>query len=60
MRERKVSVVINLYNEEENIRDCLNSLADQTYSDFELIIVDDGSTDDTMDIVKDYSDVFDM
>ncbi len=60
MRERRVSVVINVYNEEESIRDCLNSLADQTYSDFELIIVDDGSTDDTMDIVKDYSNILDM
>ncbi|MFW6038562.1 MAG: glycosyltransferase [Candidatus Saliniplasma sp.] len=60
MSERKVSIVINVYNEEENIRDCLDSLAKQSYTDFELIIVDDGSTDDTMDIVKHYSEIFEM
>lgn len=60
MSERKVSVVINVYNEEENIQDCLDSLLNQTYNDFELIIVDDGSTDRTMDIVERYSNRFDM
>lgn len=55
-----VSVVINVYNEEDNIADCLESLKDQTVSDFELVIVDDGSTDNTMDIVDSFADDFDM
>lgn len=60
MSEKKISVVINVYNEEENIQDCLDSLLNQTYKDFELIIVDDGSTDETMDIVESYYDRFEM
>ncbi len=44
----KVSVVIPTYNEEEVISDCLKSLQKQTYKDFEVIVVDDGSTDDTL------------
>ncbi len=56
----KVSVVINVYNEEDNIEDSLDSLKEQTFSDFELIIVDDGSTDDTMNLVKRYRNIFDL
>ncbi len=48
----KVSVIIPVYNEEKVIKDCLNSLSDQTYKDLEIIVVDDGSTDDTNRIVK--------
>lgn len=57
---RPISIVINVYNEEEEIRDCLDSLDKQTLSEFELVIVDDGSTDDTMKIVEEYEDSFDM
>ncbi len=56
----EVSIVINVYNEEENIGDCLGSLKEQSYSDFELIVVDDGSTDSTMDIVEDYREHFEL
>ncbi len=55
-----ISIVINVYNEEDNIADCLESLKDQTVSDFELVIVDDGSTDDTMGIVEEYTKEFDL
>ncbi len=58
--KKSVSVVINVYNEEENIEDCLKSLREQTLSDFELVVVDDGSTDDTMKIVEEFIDNFDM
>jgi len=43
----KVSVVIPVYNEEKVIGECLESLFEQTGSDFEVIVVDDGSTDST-------------
>lgn len=43
----KVSVIIPTYNEEDSIGRCLKSLASQTYKDFEVIVVDDGSTDTT-------------
>jgi glycosyltransferase involved in cell wall biosynthesis len=41
----KVSVIIALYNEEKYIDKCLVSLANQSYKDFEIIVVNDGSTD---------------
>lgn len=58
--EYDVSVLINAYNEEEDIGDCLDSLVEQTYDDFELVVVDDGSTDNTVEVVKSYSDELDL
>ncbi|MEF8836165.1 MAG: glycosyltransferase family A protein, partial [Candidatus Thermoplasmatota archaeon] len=55
-----ISIIINVYNEEDDIEYCLDSLKNQTLSDFELVIVDDGSTDDTMNIVEEYEEEFDM
>lgn len=44
----KLSVIIPTYNEGENIINCLESLGDQTYPDFEIIVIDDSSTDSTL------------
>ena len=48
----KFSVIIPLYNKAPYVRKALESVMLQTYSDFELIIVDDGSTDNSLEIVK--------
>jgi len=48
----KLSVIIPTYNEEKVVGECISSLDKQTYSDFETIMVDDGSTDGTLDILK--------
>ncbi len=48
----KISVIIPVYNEEKTIKKCLDSLFEQTYLDFEVIVVDDGSTDGTAKVVS--------
>lgn len=48
----KISVIIPTYNEENHISECLDSLSTQTYQDYEIIVVDDGSTDKTASIIK--------
>jgi glycosyltransferase involved in cell wall biosynthesis len=51
-----ISVVMAAYNEAPVIRSAIDSILNQTLTDFEFIIVDDGSTDETLDIVRSYDD----
>lgn len=51
-----VSVIIPAYNAERFIRQTLDSVKNQTFRDFEVLVVDDGSTDETAKIVESYSD----
>ena len=41
----EISVLVPVYNVEKYLRDCLDSILEQTYTDFEVICMDDGSTD---------------
>lgn len=50
----KVSIIVPTYNHQEFIAECLDSIISQTYEDWEAIIIDDGSTDDTSLIIKSY------
>lgn len=51
MSNPTVSVIVPVYNAEKYLIDCLNSLSAQEYRDFEVVIVDDGSTDRSPDII---------
>lgn len=50
----KVSVIMGIYNSERTLKDSLDSLVHQTFQDFELILCDDGSRDNTLEIAKSY------
>ena len=51
----KVSVVVPVYNVEEYLEECLDSVVNQTLKDIEIICVNDGSTDNSLDILKKYA-----
>ena len=53
---KHVSILLCAYNAEAYIAEAIESTLAQTYRDFELIIVDDGSTDGTLDIIRSYKD----
>ena len=55
MIENKFSIIIPAYNASKTIQKCLDRLVNQQYINFEIIIVDDGSTDDTLSICVEYS-----
>lgn len=52
----KVSVIMPVYNREKYIKEAIESVLNQTFQDFELIIIDDGSTDNTVNIIKEFTD----
>ncbi len=57
MKNEIVSVIMSVYNGERYLNEAIESILSQTYQDFEFIIVDDGSTDRTADIIKSYDDM---
>ena len=52
----KISVIVPLYNKEKEIERTILSVLNQNFSDFELLIVNDGSTDHSLDVVKEIKD----
>ena len=50
----KISFIIPVYNAEKYIARCLDSIYSQTVRDFEVIVIDDGSTDSSINICKQY------
>ena len=51
-----ISIIVNVYNSEKYIKKCLDSIINQTYKNLEILIINDGSTDDTLSICKSYDD----
>lgn len=56
MNSPKISVLVPVYNVSAFLRECMDSIVSQTLSDLEIICIDDGSTDDSPAILKEYAD----
>ena len=52
MKQLKISVVIPIFNAEKTLRRCLSSICSQNYNDLEIICVNDGSSDNSLKILK--------
>ncbi len=50
----KISIIIPVYNVEKYLQECLDSILNQTFGDYEIICVDDGSTDLSNNILEEY------
>ena len=53
--EDLISIIVPVYNVEKYLEQCLESLLNQTYKNIEIIVVNDGSTDQSLDILNKYS-----
>jgi len=56
MKEPKVTVLMPVYNGEKYLNEAIDSILGQTFKDFKFLIINDGSTDGTADILKSYKD----
>ncbi len=54
MFEIKVSIIVPIYNSEKNLDRCVNSILRQSYKNLELILINDGSTDSSLDICNNF------
>lgn len=54
--QAKITVLLPAYNAAPYIREAVDSVLNQTYTDFELLVINDGSTDNTLEILKSYTD----
>lgn len=50
----KISIIIPVYNVEDFVKRCIESILNQTYQNFELILINDGSTDNSLNIINEY------
>lgn len=55
MNNIKISIIIAIYNNEQYLRQCLDSIVNQTLKEIEIICVNDGSTDNSLNILKEYA-----
>lgn len=55
---KKVTVILPVYNAKDYIERCLDSILSQTYNDFEIMVINDGSTDSSYEIIKKYKEKY--
>ena len=51
-----ISIIVPIYNKEKYLEKCLDSLLNQTYRELEILLVDDGSTDKSLEICRSYAE----
>lgn len=54
--DSKISIIIPIFNAEEHLSKCISSVISQTYSNLEIILINDGSTDGSLAICKAFAD----
>ena len=54
----KVSIIVPVYNSEKYLKKCIQSIVSQTYDNYEIIVVNDGSTDNSLKILESFSDKY--
>lgn len=59
MKNELISIIIPVYNVEKYLRRCLETVIHQTYSNLEIILVNDGSKDNSLEICKNYANMDD-
>jgi glycosyltransferase involved in cell wall biosynthesis len=50
-----ISIIVTIYNREDYLKECLDSVKNQTYQNFECLMIDDGSTDNSKVIAEEYA-----
>ena len=56
MEKIKFSIIVPVYNTEQYLKRCFNSILSQTYKNYEVIVVNDGSTDDSLNLIRKYKE----
>ena len=56
MRKKIISLIIPIYNTQDYLKECIDSIINQSFRDIELILVNDGSTDNCYKICKEYAE----
>ncbi|WP_143421952.1 glycosyltransferase family 2 protein, partial [Helicobacter pullorum] len=52
---KKVGIIIPIYNVQNYLKECLESVINQTYKNLEIVLINDGSTDNSINIAKEYA-----
>ena len=58
--KRKYSIIVPVYNVEKYINECLSSLINQTYKNIEIVVINDGSSDNSLSLIEEYSRIDDI
>ena len=56
MNKKDISIIVPIYNAEKYLNKCIDSIIHQTKKELEIILINDGSTDDSENIIKQYDD----